>query len=294
MDNKDRLNRLLLQLPWLKQNRNVTIKDFAKTFNITQEQAIGDLTLLTFVGPSQFGGDLVDIQIIDEYITLIDSQNHNVPLKLTPEDLMVLMISINLLIQTDPTNLIARNVLHKINYLFESNQSQLDSNLSNIIETVQNCLNNKKQIFIDYINGRNIVSKDSKISPLSIIEVDGYKYLQGYEEESKIKKDYRIDRILHAKMSTDSIKIYPDSSTKKYRGHAKITFPIWLKSVIENFNLIPVKISESDLQIDFDYFDIDFIKTLIYRLGKNIKINDNKTLKNELISLVDHDIQRFQ
>ena len=61
MDNSERLKRLLLELPWLSKNKSVSIEDFCRTFSVSRDQAVNDLTLLTFVGPSQFGGDLVDI-----------------------------------------------------------------------------------------------------------------------------------------------------------------------------------------------------------------------------------------
>ena len=74
MDNSERLKRLLLELPWLSKNKSVSIEDFCKTFSVSRDQAVNDLTLLTFVGPSQFGGDLVDIQVSNNSITVVSAR----------------------------------------------------------------------------------------------------------------------------------------------------------------------------------------------------------------------------
>ncbi len=294
MDRDERLNRLLLELPWLQQNRNVSIKDFARTFNLTKDQAVSDLTLLTFVGPSQFGGDLVDIQISEDYINLIDSQNHNRPVNFTPEELMVLIFAINLLSQSDASNLMIRNVLNKISRLIDSPVKSDETNFEKIIEILNQSISISKVVLLDYINGRNILKRQVKVSPLSIITKDSYKYLQCIDHQSMRVKDFRLDRILDVHLTSEDIQSSQVKVTSNKSRKISLSIPKWKKNVIEPFNLKIVEESESRLKVEFDYYDIDFVKALIYKLGKDYKILNDDSIKSTLSKLIDEDLRRLK
>jgi proteasome accessory factor C len=94
MPKNDRLTRLLLELPWLIQNRNASIDSFSDQFDISRDEAIKDLSLLTYVGPGRFGGELVDIQYDDEFVSVIDSQGFDRPLKLNNIEAVLLLLGV--------------------------------------------------------------------------------------------------------------------------------------------------------------------------------------------------------
>ena len=94
MTRNDRLSRLLLELPWLIQNKNTSIDNFCAQFDISRDEANKDLSLLTYVGPGKFGGELVDIQYDDENISVIDSQGFDRPLKLNNIEAVLLLLGV--------------------------------------------------------------------------------------------------------------------------------------------------------------------------------------------------------
>lgn len=293
MDNSERLKRLILELPWLSKNKSVTIEQFCKTFAISQEQALKDLTLLTFVGPSQFGGDLVDIQISDEIITVVDNQNHGNSMKFTPEELMVLIASLNLLIQGDPTNLAIKSLNNKIINVFYEEISENQNKYENILEILRNSIESKKLINMDYIDGRNYVKQNVLIKVLTIDEMGGFKYLQGIDCKSNLTKSYRLDRVLKATLSDEIYEVASISDAEQESFNLNIVAPYWKKSIIEKFNLENVQYENNALDFHLTFFDLNFVKTLIYSLGNQIKVKGDNSVIKEILALIKQDIERL-
>jgi predicted DNA-binding transcriptional regulator YafY len=293
MDSSERLKRLILELPWLSKNKSVTIDQFCKTFSISQEQAVKDLTLLTFVGPSQFGGDLVDIQISDEIITVVDNQKHGNSMRFTPEELMVLIASLNLLIQGDQTNLNLKSLNDKIISVFYKETSEKQNKYKNILEILQNSIESKKLINMDYIDGRNYVKQNVLIKVLAIDEMGGFKYLQGIDCKSNSMKSYRLDRILRVSLSDEIYDIASNSLVDRESFDVNIVAPYWKISIIEKFNLENVQYENNTLDFHLTFFDFNFVKTLIYSLGSQIKVKADKSVKNEILGVIKQDIDRL-
>ncbi|MFM9095302.1 MAG: WYL domain-containing protein [Actinomycetes bacterium] len=293
MDSSERLKRLILELPWLSKNKSVTIDQFCKTFSISQEQAVKDLTLLTFVGPSQFGGDLVDIQISDEIITVVDNQKHGNSMRFTPEELMVLIASLNLLIQGDQTNLTLKSLNDKIISVFYKETSEKQNKYENILNVLQNSIESKKLINMDYIDGRNYVKQNVLIKVLAIDDMGGFKYLQGIDCKNNSTKSYRLDRILRVSLSDEKHDIASNSLVDRESFDVNIVAPYWKKSIIEKFNLENVQYENNTLDFHLTFFDFNFVKTLIYSLGSQIKVKADKSVKNEILGLIKQDIDRL-
>lgn len=293
MDSSERLKRLILELPWLSKNKSVTIDQFCKTFSISQEQAVKDLTLLTFVGPSQFGGDLVDIQISDEIITVVDNQKHGNSMRFTPEELMVLIASLNLLIQGDQTNLTLKSLNDKIISVFYKETSEKQNKYENILNVLQNSIESKKLINMDYIDGRNYVKQNVLIKVLAIDDMGGFKYLQGIDCRNNSTKSYRLDRILRVSLSDEKHDTASNSLVDRESFDVNIVAPYWKKSIIEKFNLENVQYENNTLEFHLTFFDFNFVKTLIYSLGSQIKVKADKPVKNEILGLIKQDIDRL-
>lgn len=293
MDSSERLKRLILELPWLSKNKSVTIDQFCKTFSISQEQAVKDLTLLTFVGPSQFGGDLVDIQISDEIITVVDNQKHGNSMRFTPEELMVLIASLNLLIQGDQTNLTLKSLNDKIISVFYKETSEKQNKYENILDVLQNSIESKKLINMDYIDGRNYVKQNVLIKVLAIDDMGGFKYLQGIDCRNNSTKSYRLDRILRVSLSEEKHDIASNSLVDRESFDVNIVAPYWKKSIIEKFNLENVQYENNTLDFHLTFFDFNFVKTLIYSLGSQIKVKADKSVKNEILGLIKQDLDRL-
>ena len=293
MDNSERLKRLLLELPWLSKNKSVSIEDFCKTFSVSRDQAVNDLTLLTFVGPSQFGGDLVDIQMSNNSITVVDNQSHDSSINFTPEELMVLISSLNLLIESDKSNLVTKNLYNKIINSFNDYPESNDFNYDEILKTIETSLSQNYLIKLDYIDGRNFVRKDITAKSESIEDKGKFKYLIAIDVSNRTIKSYRLDRILKVELTDQKSKNIEISNIDQVPSKLSISVPIWKKYILDGFNIEEIESDDTSLKFDLNFYDFNFVKTFLYTLGKNIRIVAENSVRDQISSLIKEDIKRF-
>lgn len=293
MDNSERLKRLLLELPWLSKNKSVSIEDFCRTFSVSRDQAVNDLTLLTFVGPSQFGGDLVDIQVSNNSITVVDNQSHDSSINFTPEELMVLISSLNLLIESDKSNLVTKNLYNKIINSFNDNLESNDFNYDEILNTIEISLKDNYLIKLDYIDGRNFVRKDITAKSESIEEKGKFKYLIAIDVSNRTIKSYRLDRILKVELTDQKSKNIEISNIDQVPNKLSISVPIWKKYILDGFNIEEIESDDTSIKFDLNFYDFNFVKTFLYTLGKNIRIVAENSVRDQISNLIKEDIKRF-
>ncbi|MFZ9907939.1 MAG: WYL domain-containing protein [Candidatus Nanopelagicales bacterium] len=293
MDNSERLKRLLLELPWLSKNKSVSIEDFCKTFSVSRDQAVNDLTLLTFVGPSQFGGDLVDIQVSNNSITVVDNQSHDSSINFTPEELMVLISSLNLLIESDKSNLVTKNLYNKIINSFNDNLESNDFNYDEIFNTIETSLKENYLIKLDYIDGRNFVRKDITAKSESIEDKGKFKYLIAIDVSNRTIKSYRLDRILKVELTDQKSKNIEISNIDQVPNKLSISVPIWKKYILDGFNIEEIESDDTSIKFDLNFYDFNFVKTFLYTLGKNIRIIAENSVRDQISNLIKEDIKRF-
>ena len=293
MDNSERLKRLLLELPWLSKNKSVSIEDFCKTFSVSRDQAVNDLTLLTFVGPSQFGGDLVDIQVSNNSITVVDNQSHDSSINFTPEELMVLISSLNLLIESDKSNLVTKNLYNKIVNSFNDNLESNDLNYDEIFKTIETSLKENYLIKMDYIDGRNFVRKDITAKSESIEDKGKFKYLMAIDVSNRTIKSYRLDRILKVELTDQKSKNIEISNINQVPNNLSISVPIWKKYILDGFNIEEIESDDTSIKFDLNFYDFNFVKTFLYTLGKNIRIVAENSVRDQISNLIKEDIKRF-
>ena len=146
---------------------------------------------------------------------------------------------------------------------------------------------------MDYIDGRNYVKQNLLIKVLAIDDMGGFKYLQGIDCKSNSTKSYRLDRILRVSLSDEKHDIASNSLVDRESFDVNIVAPYWKKSIIEKFNLDNVQYENNTLDFHLTFFDLNFVKTLIYSLGSQIKVKADKSVKNEILGLIKQDIDRL-
>ena len=292
MIKNDRLSRLLLELPWLIQNKNTSIDTFCTQFNISRDEAIKDLSLLTYVGPGRFGGELVDIQYDDDNISVIDSQGFDRPLKLNNIEAVLLLLGVKNLgeMSKDKHELI--DVETKLTKLIESDVAyenrQKEYSLKR--DLVKEAISNGNQLRIHYVDSSLKLTTERLITPVEITGLDAKEYLTAIDTNSNQRKSFRLDRIV--KVIEIPMKY---SQTEQPRIEAVVEKIIlrtksWNASNILDMN-IPFSISGDEMIIEMNLLDSDYLLEIILRLDRNIQITCSNETKDRLSELLDNRIK---
>lgn len=292
MIKNDRLSRLLLELPWLIQNKNTSIDIFCTQFNISRDEAIKDLSLLTYVGPGRFGGELVDIQYDDDNISVIDSQGFDRPLKLNNIEAVLLLLGVKNLgeMSKDKHELI--DVETKLTKLIESDVANEDRQKEYSLkrDLVKDAISNGNQLRIHYVDSSLKLTTERLITPVEITGLDAKEYLNAIDITSNQRKSFRIDRIVKV------VEIPMKSSQTELPQIEVVAEKIilrtksWNASNILDMN-IPFSISGDEMIIEINLLDSDYLLEIILRLDRNIQITCSNETKDRLSELLDNRIK---
>jgi predicted DNA-binding transcriptional regulator YafY len=284
MSKNDRLTRLLLELPWLIQNRNASIDSFSDQFDISRDEAIKDLSLLTYVGPGRFGGELVDIQYDDEFVSVIDSQGFDRPLKFNNIEAVLLLLGVKNLSEISNDISEIKNVEIKLSKLIESdivsggNQEEYAVKRS----VIEKAITNKKQIVIQYVDSYLRLSSERSISPIEIKTLESKEYLAAIDNHSKLNRSFRLDRIIKVE-ATEA-----DSLISNFAQESIVSEKIVLKSRSWNVSNIvdlniPYSLTGDEMIIELELLDSDYLLEILLRLDATAEVDCSKETRNRLI-----------
>ena len=87
----DRVQGLLVMLPWLFERKRVRIDEMARTFGLDRDTLVADLTMSTFCGTPPYSPlELIEIYFDDEYVWIEIPRIFTRPLRLTVEEAFTL------------------------------------------------------------------------------------------------------------------------------------------------------------------------------------------------------------
>ena len=287
INKNDKIGRILLQLQWLVQNRNVSMETFCAEFDLTRDEAIKNLSLLTYVGPGKYGGELVDIQYGDDEIRVIDSQGFDRPLRLNNFEVILLLLGLKQLIEVsdDPKDLkaVEKRLLSLINE--EESNNDRDAHVAKNRKLLEEAIKRGKKVKFDYTNANLGSSKDRTVSPLRIYTEQNIDYLDAVTNEQGYTKSFRLERIQNIGLLDIPNSLENVKTKQSIKKSIKIITKAW--NYIRIFDLgVNYKIKKDQMILDLDYYDEDFILDTILRLGLDVEIHSSNEIKAHLLSLL--------
>jgi proteasome accessory factor C len=110
---EERLQRLLVMLPWLMEHERVPIAEVADRFDLTIDEVYGDLELVSMCGLPPFVDELIDLFIDDDIVHIGVPRLFTRSLRLTSVEALELVLAVEAAQQlpgADPTGPLARAV----------------------------------------------------------------------------------------------------------------------------------------------------------------------------------------
>jgi proteasome accessory factor C len=182
-------------LPWLTQQKKVSVHEISRIFGISDKDVLTDLALLTFVGPDQAGGGLVDIQYSKEHVKVIDNQGLARPLTLNEIEIISLLMGLRTLQDLEISNPATVTALGKLERLIKD-----DSLRDSVNNDLNSAIANNSVLQIQYLKLSDNSLSTREVEPL-LIQVDGaILKLKAWCLLSSGYRTFRVDRILSTKV----------------------------------------------------------------------------------------------
>jgi len=283
MTKNERLSRLLLELPWLIQNRNTSIDTFSDQFDISRSEAIKDLSLLTYVGPGRFGGELVDIQYDDENVSVIDSQGFDRPLKFNNIEAVLLLLGVKNLSEVSNEISDIKNVEIKLSKLIESDIASGGTQEEYAIkrDVIDKAILNKKQLVIHYVDSNLRLSSERSISPIAIKTLESKEYLSALDNDSKQNRSFRLDRIVKIRLVDIDSLISNEAQDNSSSEKIIIKSRSWNASNIDDLNISYI-INGDEMIIDVELHDTNYLLEILLRLDPTAEVDCSKQTREKL------------
>ncbi len=287
INENDKIGRILLQLQWLVQNRNVSMETFCEEFDLTRDEAIKNLSLLTYVGPGKYGGELVDIQYGDDEIRVIDSQGFDRPIRLNSFEVILLLLGLKHLIEASDDAKDLKAVEKRLLSLITENESNNDRDayVANNRKLIEEAINRGQKINFDYINANLGSSNDRTVSPLRIYTEQNIDYVDAVTNDQDYIKSFRLERIQNIGLMDIPNDMKNVKTKQIIKKSIKIVTKAW--NYIRIFDLgVNYEIKKDQMILELDFYDEEFILDTILRLGPDVEIHSSNEIKAHLVSLL--------
>jgi len=211
------LELLIKLLPWLVANNGSSLSEVAKHFGITEKYALGLIGQLVVTGPSQAGGGLVDIDFEDQdSIFVSDAKALDRPVKLSEFEAASLLGGLHYLEQFPNVvdSEVIAGLMRRIQQALPNVDSPINVVAAPIAENIRTVLNEAissgLSVEIKYAG----ITKDDVsvrvVDPVSTYSQEDFMYLKSWCRNSQAWRNFRLDRILEAKLGSDSVNIPAD------------------------------------------------------------------------------------
>ncbi|GLZ00630.1 WYL domain-containing protein [Actinoplanes sp. NBRC 103695] len=198
----DRLGRLLNLVPYLLARPGIAVADAAAGLGITEQQLRADLELLWVCGLPGYGpGDLIDMVLDGDRVTITYDAGIDRPLRLTQDEALALVVALRMLAETPGTG--NRDVIERALAKIESAAGDLaDAPVSvrlpanaERLDRIRAAVDRGHALHLTYYTATRDETTERTVDPMRMLMVGGKAYLEAWCRRAEATRMFRIDRI---------------------------------------------------------------------------------------------------
>ena len=198
----DRLGRLLNLVPYLMARPGIAVADAADGLGITQQQLRDDLELLWVCGLPGYGpGDLIDMALDGDRVTITYDAGIDRPLRLTPDEALALVVALRMLAETPGigTRDAIERALAKIENAAGDQADapvavRLPANTEKL-DAIRAAVEHGHALRMTYYTANRDETTERVVDPMRVLMVGGKGYLEAWCRRADATRMFRVDRI---------------------------------------------------------------------------------------------------
>jgi predicted DNA-binding transcriptional regulator YafY len=209
-----RLERLLTVVPWLLEHPGADVGEISERLGVPRDELLADLDMLGYCGlPGYGGGDLIEVTIIGDHVTLRMADYFRRPLRLSVREAVTLLLSARALggvSGLDDSGALARAAARLESALgIETGdvarvaidlRAPGDEHLPELRRAVES----RRLVVLRYRSDSRGETTDRHVEPWTLTATGGAWYLQGHCRTAGGPRDFRLDRIRSLRVLEES------------------------------------------------------------------------------------------
>jgi proteasome accessory factor C len=198
----DRLGRLLNLVPYLLARPGILISEAAADLDVSERQLREDLELLWVCGLPGYGpGDLIDMALDGDRVTISHDAGIDRPLRLTQDEALALVVALRMLAETPGTG--SRDVIERALAKIENAAGdladapvavKLPANAEKL-DQIRAAVEGGHALRITYYTAARDETTERVVDPMRVLMVGGRAYLEAWCRRAEATRMFRVDRI---------------------------------------------------------------------------------------------------
>ncbi len=198
----DRLGRLLNLVPYLLARPGIAVAAAAEGLGITERQLHEDLELLWVCGLPGYGpGDLIDMALDGDRVTITYDAGIDRPLRLTQDEALALVVALRMLAETPGTG--TRDAIERALAKIENAAGDLaDAPVAvqlpghdERLDAIRAAVERGHALHLTYYTAARDETTERDVDPMRVLMVDGKGYLEAWCRRAEATRMFRVDRI---------------------------------------------------------------------------------------------------
>jgi proteasome accessory factor C len=198
----DRLGRLLTLVPYLLARPGIELTEAAAAFGITERQLREDLELLWVCGLPGYGpGDLIDMALDADRVTITYDAGIDRPLRLTPDEALALVVALRMLAETPGIG--DRDAIERALAKIESAAGDLGDApvavrlpaANERLEAIRGIVERRHALHMTYYTAARDETTERVVDPMRVLMVGNRAYLEAWCRRAEATRLFRLDRI---------------------------------------------------------------------------------------------------
>ncbi len=204
---QERLPRLLALVPYLIARPGIAIDEAADDLGVSARQLRKDLELLWMCGLPGYGpGDLIDLSMDGDTVTVQYDAGMRRPLRLTGAEATALLVALRALVDTP--GMVDADAVRRALAKIEAAAGQAQPagvavglgvregvNTANTRRVVQEALQAKRALHMTYYTASKDEITERTVDPMRLLIVNGRGYLEAWCRRAEAVRLFRLDRV---------------------------------------------------------------------------------------------------
>ncbi|MET0494162.1 MAG: YafY family protein [Actinoplanes sp.] len=198
----DRLGRLLNLVPYLLARPGILVAEAAADFGITERQLREDLELLWVCGLPGYGpGDLIDMALDGDRVTITYDAGIDRPLRLNPDEALALVVALRMLAETPGIG--SRDAIERALAKIENAAGEIADTAVAVrlpanterVDAIRGAVERRHALRLTYYTAARDETSERVVDPMRMLMVGPRAYLEAWCRRAEATRLFRVDRI---------------------------------------------------------------------------------------------------
>ena len=302
-----RLERVLVMVPWLLENPGVTVDEVAERFDVPPSELVHDLDILGYCGlPGYGGGDLIEASIVGDRISVRMADFFSRPLALSLREALTLLLAGSALAAVGdlPEAGDLGSALGKLRGVLGAD-AQLAIDLSTPgdehLEAMRQAVRERRVVRLVYRSGSKAETTERLVEPWAVMGARGSWYLHGWCRMAGAPRHFRLDRIKELEVTDERSEREPPERPRPATyipepGDVTVVLDLAPGAAWFAEWVVPDSLEErrgGARRLTFRTPSLEWVARLLLRLGEDAGVVEPAALRDRVAALADEALARY-